>query len=422
MNAEILSIGDELLIGQVVNTNASWLGEQLSLLGVDVRRITAVGDDRTQLLAEFQRAWEQHDVVIATGGLGPTHDDITREAVCEFFDSDLVFNETVLSDIERLFSERKRRVTDVNRDQAMVPAGADIMRNREGTAPGYHFSQTGKHFFVTPGVPYEMHAMVEHYILPRLRENFRSERDSLTLLTTGIPESALADRLDGIASQVDGTSAAFLPSPLGVRIRITARGDDQDAVRDRIRRVRAFVEEHAGEYVFGTGRQTLEEVVGALLEEHGLMVSVAESCTGGQITDKLTNVPGSSRWFERGVVTYSNESKTALLGVDESILREHGAVSRQCAAAMADGIRRRSGGDIGISTTGIAGPSGGSAEKPVGLVWIGISSDAGTLAHDFYFGDNRIRTKQRAAQAALDMLRRRLCDLPPIPTELTESS
>ena len=422
MNAEILSIGDELLIGQVVNTNASWLGEQLSLLGVDVRRITAVGDDRGQLLEEFQRAWEQQDVVIVTGGLGPTHDDITREAVCAFFNSDLVFNETVLGDIERMFAERKRRVTDVNRDQAMVPAEAEIMRNREGTAPGYHFSKDGKHFFVTPGVPYEMHAMVENYILPRLRESFRSERGSLTLLTTGIPESTLSDRLDGIASLVDGAEAAFLPSPLGVRIRITSRGDDTDTVRDRIRRVREFVEERAGEYVFGTGRQTLEEVAGKLLEESGLMVSVAESCTGGLITDKLTNVPGSSNWFERGVVTYSNESKIDLLGVDEAILREHGAVSRECAEAMADGIRQRSGGDIGISTTGIAGPSGGSAEKPVGLVWIGISSDAGTLAHDFYFGGNRIRTKQRAAQAALDMLRRRLRELPPIPTELTESS
>jgi len=422
MNAEILSIGDELLIGQVVNTNASWLGEQLSLLGVDVRRITAVGDDRSQLLEEFRRAWEQQDVVIATGGLGPTHDDITREAVCAFFNTDLVFNEIVLGDIERMFSDRNRQVTDVNRDQAMVPAGAEIIRNHDGTAPGYHFARDGKHFFVTPGVPYEMHAMVDNYILPQLRQNFQRKRGSLTLLTTGIPESTLSARLDGIATLVEDASVAFLPSPLGVRIRITARGDDEQSVSDRIGRLRAFVEQRAGEYVFGSGRQTLEEVVGALLKETGLIVSVAESCTGGLITDKLTNVPGSSDWFERGVVTYSNESKTELLGVDESTLRDHGAVSRECAEAMADGIRQRSGGAIGISTTGIAGPTGGSAEKPVGLVWIGISSETGTFAHNFYFGGSRIRTKQRAAQAALDMLRRRLRSLPPIPTELTESS
>lgn len=422
MNAEILSIGDELLIGQVVNTNASWLGEQLSLLGIDVRTITTVGDDRERLLDAFTRAWEQHDVVIATGGLGPTHDDITREAVCDFFDTDLVPDETVMGDIEHMFAGLKRPISDVNRDQAMVPAAAEIMRNREGTAPGYHFERQGKHFFVMPGVPYEMHAMVDNYILPRLRESFRTARGALTMLTTGIPESTLSDHLEGIATLVDGTSVAFLPSPLGVRIRITAHGEDEKEVRVRIDRLRGFIEEHAGEYVFGSDRQTLEEVVGGLLRDNGLKVSVAESCTGGLITDKITNIPGSSDWFERGVVTYSNESKTELLGVDESVLRKHGAVSRECAEAMADGIRKRSGGDIGISTTGIAGPSGGTKEKPVGLVWVGISSDVGTFAHDFHFGGNRIRTKQRTAQAALDMLRRRLCDLPPIPTELTESS
>ncbi|MBN1446641.1 MAG: competence/damage-inducible protein A [Bacteroidetes bacterium] len=422
MNAEILSIGDELLIGQVVNTNASWLGEQCSLLGIQVRRITTVGDDREELLAAFARAWEEQDVVIATGGLGPTHDDITREAICAFFDTELVLDTSVLRDIESLFADRKRAVTNVNRDQAMVPVGATVIHNEDGTAPGYHFEREGKHFFVTPGVPYEMHAMVEKYVLPRLRAAFRSPRGSLTLLTTGIPESTLSDALPGIDRLVEGTRIAFLPSPLGVRIRITAQGDDEHTVRDRLQQLRSFIEERSGEYLFGTGTQTLEEVVGTQLRDAGMTVAVAESCTGGLITDKLTNVPGSSQWFNHGIVAYSNESKIELLDVDPTIIRSHGAVSRETAEAMAKGIRRRAATDFGISTTGIAGPSGGSTEKPVGLVWIGISSDAGTLAHDFYFGPHRIRTKQRAAQAAMDMLRRRVCSLPPIPTVLTESS
>ncbi|MCB2205671.1 competence/damage-inducible protein A [bacterium] len=422
MNAEILSIGDELLIGQVVNTNASWLGEQFNLLGITVARITAVGDDHEVLLAAFRRAWEEMDIVIATGGLGPTHDDVTRAAFCDFFDTTLVHNADVLTDIERLFADRRRPLTAVNRDQAMVPQAARVMRNSEGTAPGYHLQKNGKHFFVTPGVPYEMHAMFAQHVAPALRDSVQGARASVTLLTTGIPESSLADLLKGVDTRHRDVRVAFLPSPLGVRIRLTARAADETGAGAALREVRDFVTSRAEEYLFGSGTQTLEEVVEALLVERGQSLAVAESCTGGLIADKLTNVPGSSTCFERGVVTYSNESKTQLLGVPAELIETHGAVSREVAEAMAQGIRRSAGTDIGIATTGVAGPSGGSAEKPVGLVWIAVSSPEGTVAQDFYFGEHRMRTKLRAAQTALDLVRRQLLAFPPIPSIMTETS
>lgn len=412
MNAEILSIGDELLIGQVTNTNAAYLGEQLSLLGITVRRVTTVGDRLDDLLQAFTRAWNENDIIICTGGLGPTHDDVTRAAVCRFFDTALVENADVLADVERFLAARKRSATPANRDQAMVPVGAGIIRNADGTAPGYHFTRDGRQLFVTPGVPYEMKGMIESYVLPRLRESFRNARASRTVLTTGIPESTLSDVLSGIESFCEDCSVAYLPSPLGVRVRLTSIADAQEEADLRIRNMQAFLLDRAREYVFGYDRDTIEAVVEAMLVERGLTIAVAESCTGGAITDRLTNVPGSSRCFERGMITYSNESKTALLGVDPAIFRAHGAVSAECASAMAEGARRAASASIGLSTTGIAGPDGGSDEKPVGLVWIGICGDAGTFAFPYYFGGDRVRTKQRAAQAALDTVRRFLLGLP----------
>jgi nicotinamide-nucleotide amidase len=285
MNAEILSIGDELLIGQVTNTNASYLGEQLSLLGITVRRVTTVGDRIDDLLDAFTLAWKEQDVIITTGGLGPTHDDITREAVCRFFGSELVENADVLGDVEHFLAERKRPISPANRDQAMVPSGARVIRNPNGTAPGYHFQRDNKHFFVTPGVPYEMHGMTEDYILPELRGNVTSVRSSLTVLTTGIPESALADTLSGIESLCDGCSVAYLPSPLGVRVRLTAMAKDEETASRHVSELRAFFAARAEEYVFGSGRETLEQILGTMLVDRGLSIAVAESCTGGLITD-----------------------------------------------------------------------------------------------------------------------------------------
>lgn len=416
MNAELLSIGDELLIGQVVNTNASWLGEQLSAAGINVRRVTVVGDALPDILNAFAKAWEEQDIVVCTGGLGPTHDDVTREAVMQFFSTTLIEDGNVLEDIERFMAERGRTMTDTNRDQAMVPASAKIIRNFHGTAPGYHFSEGRKHFYVTPGVPYEMKSMVEDYLLPSLHGLITSRRATATLLTTGIPESTLADILDGIDTLLPDTSVAFLPSPLGVRIRLTGRAEDMTQAEALVAGLADFVRHRAGEFIYGTGTETLEAVIGNLLLDQQKTLAVAESCTGGLITDRITNVPGSSRYFERGAVVYSNTSKTELLGVNPGLIEKHGAVSKKVCEAMADGISRVSGAGIGIATTGVAGPGGGSPEKPVGLVWIGLSASDGTWSHAFRFGEDRVRTKQRAAQSALDMLRRYLSSLPVVPS------
>jgi nicotinamide-nucleotide amidase len=412
MNAELISIGDELLIGQVLNSNASWLGEQCSAAGLRIRRVTVVGDDVRGILDAFEKAWRECDVVVCTGGLGPTHDDRTREAVLAFFSTTLIPDAEVLADIEHFLGDRGRIMSERNRDQAMVPASAQIIRNYHGTAPGYHFSEAGKHLFVMPGVPYEMRAMTESYILPVLATMHPGRRAVRTVLTTGIPESTLADALAGIDTLLPFTSIAFLPSPLGVRIRLSGLAESEADSIAAIEQLESFVRDRAGEWIFGRDGETLEAHLGQMLTDASKTISVAESCTGGLITDRITNIPGSSRYFDRGLVAYSNQSKCDMLGVGALDIERFGAVSQEVCIAMADGIRRVAGSDYGLSTTGIAGPDGGTSEKPVGLVWIGLSTPEGSFAHSFRYGDDRLRTKLRAAQSALDMLRRHLLSLP----------
>ena len=297
-----------------------------------------------------------------------------------------------------------RPLLDVNRDQAMVPETAAIIRNAHGTAPGYHFSEHGKHFFVTPGVPFEMKAMAERVILPVLRASVTEHRAVVNLRSSGIGESVLADRLSGIEMFFDRASLAYLPSPLGVTLRITVVDRNRSAAEQLRDAMKAFVLERAGDFIYGEGSTSLEEVTGKLLHGRGASLAVAESCTGGLLASRITDIPGSSSYFERGLVTYSNACKTELLGIDPGLIAAVGAVSRDVAIAMAMAVRARSGSSYGLSTTGIAGPGGGSEAKPVGLVWIGLSAEN--------FGSDRGRTKARAVQAALELLRRRLIGLP----------
>jgi nicotinamide-nucleotide amidase len=312
-----------------------------------------------------------------------------------------------------------RPVLDVNRDQAMVPEAAAVIRNAHGTAPGFHFTERGKHFFVTPGVPFEMKAMAERVILPVLKSSVTEHRAVSILRSTGIPESVLAKRLAGIDAFLDRASLAYLPSPLGVTLRITAISDDRRAAEQLREEMKAFILERAGDFVYGEGAVTLEAVTGAVLRGRGATLAVAESCTGGLLAGRITDVPGSSEYFDRGLVTYSNESKTSLLGIDPALLRSVGAVSREVAIAMAEAVRTRSDASFGLSTTGIAGPGGGSEEKPVGLVWIGLSAEGFADAWRYDLGTDRGRTRTRATQAALELLRRRLLGLP-LPTTPTD--
>ncbi|MCI0706012.1 MAG: competence/damage-inducible protein A [Ignavibacteriae bacterium] len=412
MQAEIVSIGDELLIGQVINSNQAFIAEQLNGVGIDVARMTTIGDSEQAILSSFQQALDRSDIVLTTGGLGPTHDDITRAVVCKFFKTDLVLDTAALQNIKQLFGRRGLEVTKINEGQALVPRGCTVIQNAFGTAPGYFFNRKGKYFIVMPGVPSEMKGMMENFVVPYFTEHVHGlVIRHRTLKTTGIPESYLADKIGSVESlfpQNSKISLAYLPSFLGVRLRITVKETSIDRAEAAIREVERKIRANAEKYIYAAGEEELEHVVGKLLTERKLKIAVAESCTGGLIADRITDVPGSSSYFERGIVTYSNESKLAELSVPLSFIQQHGAVSREVAEAMALGVRTKSNVDIGISTTGIAGPTGGTPEKPVGLVWIGYSDRHETLALKFTFVNDRRRVKERTAQAALDLLRRKL--------------
>lgn len=409
MKSEIITIGDELLIGQVVNTNQAYIAERLNDIGIAVDRMTTVGDGLDDILSAFDEAWRRHDVVIVTGGLGPTHDDVTKKAVCKFFHTDLVSNNEVRRQIEALLRSRNLPWSVAAEEQTMIPERARLFPNPVGTAVGMLFEEQGKSFFVLPGVPYEMKEMIDQSVIPMLAPKVSgSAIRHLTLRTTGISESLLAAQLGTVEELLDGGKLAFLPSATGVRLRITVHEREAALADRKLREIEQRIRAKVQKYIYGTGEEELEEVLGRLLAERKLTIAVAESCTGGLIADRITNVSGSSNYFERGVVTYSNRSKIELLGVPEELIKTHGAVSREVAEAMAVGVRRLAGTDIGISTTGIAGPTGGTPEKPVGLVWIGYSDAEGTLALKFNFGNHRLRTKERASQAALELVRRKV--------------
>ncbi len=412
MTAEIITIGDELLIGQVINTNQAYIAEQLNGIGMFVERMTTTGDNARDILDAFGAGMARADCVVVTGGLGPTHDDITKKLVCEYFATDLVVNENVLEDIRVLLAKRNIAWRQSAYDQAMVPRSCTAIRNPNGTAPGMMFEQGGKYFFSLPGVPYEMRGMMENFIVPFFRsKNLDAVVLHRTLKTTGVGESILAEKIGDVADVIgtDGTvTLAFLPNPLGTKLRITVRETNIDAAEEKLRRAEAAIRSKAEKYIYASDDHDLEDIVNQLMRTRALTLATAESCTGGMIADRITNVPGASEFFLRGFITYSNLSKMEMLGVPLELLERHGAVSREVAEAMARGAREAARTDIALSATGIAGPSGGSAEKPVGTVWIGYSDPEGTFAVKFNFADDRFRFKQRASQAALELLRRRL--------------
>lgn len=411
MDAHIITIGDEILIGQTLNTNAGYIGEKLSDAQVFVKKSSVVADDEDEVLKEFGACWDNNDLVVVTGGLGPTHDDITRQCVVKFFNTELVQSNEVLEDIHTLFKVRGRKVTKVNEGQALVPKIATVMRNARGTAPGFWIEQDNKIFVVMPGVPYEMQEMMTSFVLPTLKERLIDNKIYTirkTLQTTGIPESQLFEKLGDLDEMLQGAKLAFLPSQYGVKLRITSKAKDEETARNKVGEVEQKIRAKAGRFIFSRENELLEEVIARLLKERGLTVAIAESCTGGNLSNLLTNVPGSSAFFERGIVSYSNASKVEILRVNEDTIAEHGAVSLEVARQMAEGIKSISGTDLGISITGILGPTGATTGKPVGLVFIGLCDDKVCTAREFYFGNDRILNKQKATQAALDMIRRSL--------------
>ncbi len=415
MNAHIITIGDEILIGQTINTNAAFIGEQLINIQINLKKSSVVADKEEDILKEFKECMDENDLVIVTGGLGPTHDDITRKCIVKFFHTELVQNIEVLEDIKNLLSKRRREITKINEDQALVPKIAKIIRNEHGTAPGMWIEKDSKIFVVMPGVPYEMASMMESFVIPELKERlaevgFKEKRD--TLLTTGIPESVLYEKLGDINELLKDAKLAFLPSQFGVKIRITVKEEDEEKANNKLVEIEQKIRNKIGRYIYSKKNETLEQVVGRLLSERGLTLAIAESCTGGLISHMLTNISGSSKYFERGIISYSNASKVEILRVNEDTISEYGAVSLEVSRQMAEGVKSTSGTDLGLAVTGIMGPTGASIDKPIGLVYIGLCDEKVCTAKKFNFGDDRLLNKQRTAQAALDMLRRYLLGIP----------
>lgn len=411
MKAEIITIGDEILIGQTLNTNAAYIGSKLTELQIDVSFTCVVHDNENDIKNEFTRAFNINDLIIVTGGLGPTHDDVTRKCVVDFFKTELVQNSEVLSDIKKFFEVRGRQLTKTNEGQALVPRIAAPIRNSRGTAPGFWIEKNNKLFIFMPGVPYEMKGMMESFVIPGLKDKIGDSKifkSSINLLTTGIPESILFDKLGNLDELLDGASMAFLPSQFGVKMRITVQSDLNEKSQDKLDVIEQKIRSRVGKFIYGKNDDLLEGVVSKLLNDRDLKLAVAESCTGGLIANRLTNISGSSKFMERGVVAYSNAAKVELLKVNEDTIAKYGAVSMEVAMQMAEGIRSVSGSDIGLATTGIMGPTGATPNKPVGLVYIGICDEKICSVKEFRFGDDRLLNKDRTSQAALEMLRRNL--------------
>ncbi|UCH78140.1 MAG: competence/damage-inducible protein A [Candidatus Coatesbacteria bacterium] len=409
MEATIIAIGDELLLGKTVNNNAAYLSARLAAVGIGTRRQMVVGDRDDEIVAALEAARELAAIAVTTGGLGPTEDDRTLAAVASHLGRELVLHQPTLREIERRFARRGLTMPAVNVGQASVPAGARVLSNPLGTAPGLILEEEGFLLCLLPGVPAEMEYIFEHGFLPYLeKKGYAGERVLEKLLhATGLPESAVAERLAGVEVPA-GLHLAFLPQAAQVDLRIWGTASDEGNFAERARPVIEAVRRELGEYIFGEDGTSLEEVVGELLGRRGETVAVAESCTGGLLAKRLTDVPGASAWFLGGVVAYANEAKTSLLGVPEETLVAHGAVSEEVARALAAGARERFGATYALAATGIAGPSGGTAEKPVGMVCLALAGADGVASTTQTFGGGRGWVRRRASQYALEMLRRHL--------------
>ncbi len=412
MNIEIINIGDELLIGQVINTNASWMASELNLNGMNVSRISVIPDASEAIVQALTKALESVDIVLLTGGLGPTKDDITKNTLCEFFNSRLIENKETLENIRRIFSQRGYELTESNRKQAEVPECCKAIINKLGTAPCMCFEKNGKSIISMPGVPFEMQTLMREEVIPYLKKRFQTEHFvHKTLLTFGIGESFLSDKLELFEKELPfNIKLAYLPQVGVVRLRLSGKGTDVISLENEISVQVEKLKSHVGEYLFGYDLDTLEKVVGDLLKKGERSLSVAESCTGGYISHLLTSIPGSSVYFKGSVVAYSNEVKNKVLSVKKETLEEFGAVSEQTAKEMAIGIKNLTQSDFAIATTGIAGPDGGSDQKPVGTVWIAVATPENVIAQKYSYGNDRIRTIQRTANQALNNLRLQLLD------------
>ncbi len=414
VNAEIVAIGTELLLGQNLDTNSSWLAQQLALLGIDLFAFQTVGDNEKRIEAALKLACERSQFVITTGGLGPTVDDVTRKVAGRLAQKQLVYNETIAKQIEEVFTKAGKPCPKVNLNQAFIPQGATLIPNAMGTAPGFIVKIGKNQLACLPGVPFEMKAMFENTLRPLLKTLSPSGTviKSRVFRTTGISESLLNEKILDLFEKSTNPTVAVLAHADGVDIRLTAKAPSDAEANNLLDGLGKTIMTRVPNFIYGLDQDNLETSVGRMLMTRQMTVAVAESCTGGLISHRITQVPGSSAYFLAGWAVYSNRAKSASLGVDPKLIEGKGAVSAQVAEELARNAREKSGANIGISTTGIAGPTGGTPEKPVGLVFVGLSDEQKTQSLEFRFSGNRETIKMKASQAALELLRRHCLKLP----------
>lgn len=408
MKIGILTIGNELMNGRISDTNASFIAREANLQGWSVEAIMSVGDDFALIKNRLDYLLSMTDTVICSGGLGPTSDDITTAAIAEAFGLPLYTDENILNYIKDLFTKFNFKWIENNAKQAMFPQGAQIISNARGTAPGFSLSIKGKLIFVIPGVPAEAKLMVTNGVIPALRKHFPQEEQYIikqTIRTFGLSEAAVDERVKDIDFDSLGVSIGFYPVFPENHIVLIARSQNQDEAKNNLQKAQDAVCAHVQDYIFTYGEGTLEDVIAGLLTEKKLTIAVAESCTGGMIASRLTDVSGSSNYFERGLVTYSNEAKISMLGVPAEVIEKHGAVSEETARLMAEGVRKLAGTDLGLSSTGIAGPTGGSREKPVGTVYLALADSRQTICRHYSYRWDRQRNKEVFSEAALFLLK-----------------
>lgn len=405
--AELLTIGDEILFGQIVDTNAQWMSVELTKAGIKVIRKTSVGDVENEILTAFREAEERADIVLITGGLGPTSDDLTKPCLAKYFDCELQIHEEALREVTEFFKSRGRELTEVNRQQAALPVCCEKITNALGTAPGMWFSRNGKVFVSMPGVPHEMKAMMSNIIIPKLRQTFQTPVIHHTMIRTiGIGESFLAEKIkDWEAALPPHVRLAYLPSLGQVKLRLTATGNDIALLKEEGTSLASQLNPLIGEYIFGYDESDIEIAIGKILKDKKLTLSCAESCTGGYLAHMITSVPGSSSYFLGGIVAYDNLVKTNALGVKGETILAHGAVSEQTVREMAVNVRLKLGTDIGVATSGVAGPHGGTEEKPVGTVWIAYADESKVVTRKLQLSKDRIINIKMSSVAVLNLIR-----------------
>ena len=406
--AVILTIGDELLIGQTIDTNSAWMGEKLSELGIEIIEKIAISDTKEGIISALDRAIEKGSIVLITGGLGPTKDDITKKVMAEYFGMGMRFDEPSYDRIKLLFERWGRSTTEAHREQCFMPDGAQLLLNKMGTAPGMLFKHQGKVLISMPGVPYEMKYIMEHSVLPLLKKSFSNQAIvHHTILTAGEGESRIARMIEPVLLHFPKhISIAYLPNLGAVKLRLTAKGKDEKLLEEEVFAFAKDIEDVLGDLVYGHGKETLSSSIGKIALEKGLSLGTAESCTGGLVSSKIVQTAGSSAYFHGSVTTYSNELKNRILGVKLETLNHYGAVSEQTVKEMVLGANRCLGVDVSVAISGIAGPSGGSEEKPVGTVWIACGNESKIDTLKITAGKDRVKNIEYASNYALNVLRK----------------